>query len=48
MKTKKRSKVLCEQAAIEQDSAKLHELIQEIYRLLDEKETRLKGNQPGT
>ena len=37
-KNKGRWKVLCEQAAIEQDSAKLHELIKEIDRLLDEKE----------
>jgi hypothetical protein len=33
---------LCEQAAIEQDSDRLLELIQEITRLLEEKEERLK------
>jgi hypothetical protein len=33
---------LCQQAAVEQDSAKLLRLIQEINRLLEEKEKRLK------
>ncbi len=33
---------LCEQAANEQDPKKLMELIAEITRLLDEKETRLR------
>jgi hypothetical protein len=33
---------LCEQAAVEQDSAKLFQLVQEINRLLEEKEQRLK------
>ena len=33
---------LCEQAAVEQDSAKLLQLVQEINRLLEEKEQRLK------
>jgi len=32
---------LCEQAAIEQDSAKLFQLVKEINRLLEEKENRL-------
>ena len=32
---------LCEQAAVEQDSKKLMKLIQEIYRLLAEKQARL-------
>jgi len=35
---------LCEQAAIEQDSEKLMELVKEINRLLAEKEARLKAN----
>ena len=42
---KERWKVLCEQAAVEQDPAKLHVLIREINHLLEEKEARLKGNQ---
>ena len=33
---------LCEQAAVEQDSERLLHLAQEIVRLLDEKENRLK------
>ena len=33
---------LCEQAAIEQDPQKLMELINEINRILEEKERRLK------
>ena len=33
---------LCEQAAVAQDSAKLLQLVQEINRLLEEKEQRLK------
>jgi hypothetical protein len=33
---------LCKQAADEQDPEKLMELVNEIYRLLDEKEQRLK------
>lgn len=36
---------LCEQAAIEQDSQKLMELVKEINRLLDEKDRRLKEPQ---
>ena len=34
---------LCEQAAIEQDSEKLLQLTEEINRLLNEKEERLKS-----
>jgi hypothetical protein len=34
---------LCEQAAREQDPAKLLRLVEEINRLLEEKERRLKG-----
>ena len=36
---------LCEQAAVEQDTQKLLVLIQEINRLLDEKEQRLHRQQ---
>ena len=36
---------LCEQAAVEQDTQKLMVLIQEINRLLDEKEHRLHRQQ---
>lgn len=36
-----RWKVLCEQAAKEQDPARLIRLVKEINRLLDEKERRL-------
>jgi hypothetical protein len=43
---KERWKVLCEQAAVEQDSEKLHELIKEINCLLEEKDARLKGSPP--
>jgi hypothetical protein len=35
---------LCRQAAVEQDSKKLIELIQEINKLLDEKLKRLDGH----
>jgi hypothetical protein len=38
-------KRLCEQAAVEQDHEKLLELTQEINRLLDEKEKRLREPQ---
>ena len=34
--------MLCEQAAIEQDPEKLHELVKEINDLLEAKEARLK------
>jgi hypothetical protein len=37
--TKERWLELCEQAASEQDSAKLYALVQEINRLLEEKRT---------
>lgn len=36
-----RWRMLCEQAAIEQDPSRLLELIREINRLLEEKEQRL-------
>jgi hypothetical protein len=45
---KERWKVLCEQAAVEQDPAKLHKLIKEINDLLEAKEARLKGSSPNT
>jgi hypothetical protein len=38
-----RWKILCAQAAEEQDSEKLLELVKEINRLLEEKEQRLKN-----
>lgn len=37
---------LCEQAAVEQDPEKLVALTQEICRLLDEREKRLKQGRP--
>jgi len=40
-KTKEIWKQLCEQAAAEQDPAKLLELVKQIDRMLDEKETHL-------
>jgi hypothetical protein len=40
-KTKEVWKQLCEQAAAEQDPDKLLELVKQIDRMLDEKETRL-------
>ena len=40
-----RWRTLCEQAAVEQDLDKLLELTQEINRLLEEKEQRLKKRQ---
>jgi len=39
---RERWKVLCEQAAIEQDPEKLHKLVKEINDLLEAKEARLK------
>jgi hypothetical protein len=45
---KERWKVLCEQAATEQDPVKLHQLVKEINELLEAKEARLKGNPPKT
>lgn len=44
--TKERWIELCEQAANEQDSARLHELIREIDRLLNEKWKRLESKSP--
>ena len=37
---------ICEQAAIEQDSERLMDLVTEINRMLDEKEQRLKRGEP--
>ena len=45
---KERWKVLCEQASVEQDPKKLHELIKQINDLLEAKEARLNGNRPKT
>jgi hypothetical protein len=42
--SKERWKVLCEQASVEQDPEKLHQLVKEINDLLEAKEIRLKGN----
>jgi len=42
--TCERWRKLCEQAAVEQDPEKLLELADEINRLLDEKEQRLRGD----
>jgi hypothetical protein len=42
MEDQERWKVLCEQAAKEKDPKKLMELTQEIIRLLNEKDARLK------
>ena len=44
-RTKDRWLELCEQAAVEQDSEKLMELIEEINRMLDDKDERLKRAQ---
>jgi hypothetical protein len=41
-KTREVWKQFCEQAAIEQDAGKLLELVKEINRMLEEKETRLR------
>ena len=43
--TKERWMELCEQAAVEQDADKLMKLIQEITRMLDDKDERLKRAQ---
>jgi hypothetical protein len=40
--TKERWKELCEQAATEEDSRKLDQLVQEINDLLEEKQARLR------
>jgi hypothetical protein len=45
---KERWRLLCEQASVEQDPKKLHELITEIDDLLEAKEARLKGSPPKT
>jgi hypothetical protein len=42
-KNRERWQELCEQAAKEQDPKKLHELVREINKLLEEKQARLKG-----
>jgi hypothetical protein len=47
-KTKERWVQLCEQAAVEQDSEKLTTLLDEIIRMLDDKEQRLKGQHSQT
>lgn len=44
-KNKQEWEQLCAQAAVEQDSARLMELIQEITRMLDQKEQRLQREQ---
>jgi hypothetical protein len=45
MKTRELWLELCQQAAaVEQDPQKWHALVNEINRLLEEKEARLKGN----
>jgi hypothetical protein len=43
---KERWKVLCEQAAVEKDPVKLHELIREINDLLEQKQNRLNPQSP--
>jgi hypothetical protein len=45
---KERWMELCAQAAVEQDPEKLHALVEEIDRLLQEKENRLKKGHPPT
>jgi hypothetical protein len=44
-KAKERWVQLCEQAAMEQDTERLIVLVEEINRMLDEKEQRLEGEQ---
>jgi hypothetical protein len=41
MKDKERWRELCERASVEQDVTKLLELVEEINKLLDEKQRRL-------
>ena len=41
-------RVLCEQAAIEQDPEKLMQLIEQINRMLEEKEERLRDQHANT
>lgn len=43
--TGERWRVLCQEAAVEQDPDKFMELIHEITRLFDEKERRLRGEE---
>jgi hypothetical protein len=43
VQTKERWLELCERAAVEQDAEKLVAIIHEIERLLEEKESRLRG-----
>ena len=45
MKDKEHWMELCQQAAVEQDPKRLMELVEEINRLLEEKEERLKDLQ---
>jgi uncharacterized FlaG/YvyC family protein len=46
MQDKQRWQELCQQASTEQDSKKLAALIEEINRLLEEKNTRLAAKTP--
>ncbi len=46
MENKERWMELCAQAAKEEDSERLFKLVQEINTLLEEKETRLKRQNP--
>ena len=46
MQDKEQWRRLCEQAAVEQDPARLMELIHEINRLLEEKDLRLERQSP--
>jgi hypothetical protein len=46
LENKESWRVLCEQAATEQDPEKLHRLVKEINDLLEAKEARLKGSPP--
>lgn len=45
-KAVERWRLLCEQAAEEQDANKLMALVEEINQLLDEKTKRLQGQEP--
>ena len=46
--TKELWKKLCEEASTEQDSERLVQLVQEINRLIEEKQLRLKNNERST
>ena len=48
MKDKQHWMELCQQASVEQDPEKLLELVNEINRLLEEKEERLKNLRTGS